>query len=62
MPKNKIGNNIKLVEEVSRRKVELIIYASYYCGFMASTEEKRITNPDCLSEIHNLIEMIRKEI
>lgn len=55
------GDNIKLVEEVNRRKLELIIYASYFMAFMACSERRTPDNQDNYKEIHNLIDLISKE-
>lgn len=56
--KGVMGDNIKIVEEVNRRKLELIIYSSFYVGFMACSEKRSITNPDNLTEIYRLISLI----
>ena len=59
----KAQSNLKMVEEVNRRKVELIVYAAYMMGFMAhSNDQRRITAPDNFIEIHNLIDLISKDI
>jgi len=52
------ANKIKLVEEVSRRKIEHIVYASFFVGFMASAEKRSPSNPDNFKEIKNLIHLI----
>lgn len=56
------GDDIKIVEEVNRRKLELIIYASYFMGFMACHERRTPDNSFNYEEIHNLIEIISKPI
>ena len=55
------GNNIKLVQEVNRRKVELIVYAAFFMGFQASYEKRSPDNQDNFREIHNLIDLISKD-
>ena len=54
------GDNIKIVEEVNRRKLELIIYAAFFAGFIARADGKRsVENPDNFVEIKRLISLIR---
>lgn len=52
---------IKLTEEVSRRRIELIVYAAYISGFMSCSEGKLITHKDNWEEIHRLIAQISKD-
>ena len=59
----KNGDNVKLVQEVNRRKMELIIYAAFFTGFIAHSKDQRsIDNPDNFTEIHNLINLISNDI
>ncbi len=52
------GTNIKAVEEINRRKIELIVYASYLLGYSACNEGKLLSHRDCLDEIHRTIDLI----
>lgn len=56
------AKHIKLVQEIEKRKVELIIYAAFICGFLASFNEKRtLDNPDNWAEIKRLTKLLTKE-
>lgn len=54
-------DNVKIVQEVKRRKIEQIVYAAFYIGFMASNEQRTLLHEDNRKEIGNLIELISKE-
>ena len=54
----KKGDNIKIVHEINRRKLEQIVYAAFMVGFLARAEGRTVNNPNNYEEIHNLIDLI----
>ena len=54
-------SNIKMVQEVNRRRIELIVYASYIAGYMACNDGKLITHRECLEEINRLVDLISSD-
>ncbi len=50
--------NIKLVRELDGKKLELLIIASYLCGFEARASGKSETNEDLRSEWKRLKELL----
>lgn len=62
MGQKKKQNNIKLVEEVSRKRMELIVYAAFMVGFIARAEMRSVDNQDNYKEIQNLIKLITKDV
>lgn len=55
----KKGDNLKIVQEVNRRKVELIVYAAYVMGYMAiANSQRRLEHPDNFEEIKALIKQL----
>jgi hypothetical protein len=54
-------SNVKIVEEVSRERLKCIVYASFFCGFLAArTDQRSLDAPDNFKEIKSLIEQISK--
>lgn len=47
---------LKLVREVDDRKIEMIVYAAFFVGFMANQEGRSISAPMNFDEIKKLIE------
>lgn len=47
-----------MVEEVERRRIELIVYAAFFCGFMAKAEQRTPDSKFNFQEIHKLIDLI----
>ena len=61
MKKKMSGDNVKVVQEVNRRKIEMIVYAAFWTGFIANSEQRTALHPDNIKEIKNLVELISKE-
>jgi hypothetical protein len=55
------GSNIKMVREANLRRLELIVYAAFYTGFLAATEQRTLTHEENSKEIKRLIGLIFKD-
>lgn len=55
----KSDDNVKIVQEVNKERLKCIIYASFFCGFLAARKDQRsLDAPDNFKEIKSLIEQI----
>jgi hypothetical protein len=52
---------MKLVSEVSCRRVELLIYTAFILGWSARNEGHSLDHPDNFIEIKNIISLIKRD-
>lgn len=56
---SKETGRLRLVEEVSRKNIELLVHAAFYVGFIAAKEQRTVGSPYNFEEIKNLKSLIK---